>query len=83
MAHDLAPLAASLRERLEVIADHDHRDRDQAGHLQRLIEVSARIDSLINALPSKELDPQFRHYLERRSYDTALAWIEGAEGAGK
>ncbi len=83
MAHDLAPLAASLRERLEVIADHDHRDRDQAGHLQRLIEVSARIDSLINTLPSKELDPQFRHYLERRSYDKALAWIEGAEGAGK
>ena len=83
MAHDLAPLAASLRERLEVIADHDHRDRDQAGHLQRLIEVSARIDSLINALPSKELDPQFRHYLERRSYDKTLAWIGGAEGAGK
>jgi len=83
MAHDLAPLAASLRERLEVIADHDHRDRDQAGHLQRLIEVSARIDSLINTLPSKELDPQFRHYLERRSYDKALAWIGGAEGAGK
>ena len=83
MAHDLAPLAASLRERLEVIADHDHRDRDQAGHLQRLIEVAARIDSLINTLPSKELDPQFRHYLERRSYDKALAWIEGAEGAGK
>ena len=83
MAHDLAPLAASLRERLEVIADHDHRDRDQAGHLQRLIDVSARIDSLINTLPSKELDPQFRHYLERRSYDKALAWIEGAEGAGK
>jgi hypothetical protein len=83
MAHDLAPLAVSLRERLEVIADHDHCDRDQAGHLQRLIEVSARIDSLINTLPSKELDPQFRHYLERRSYDKALAWIEGAEGAGK
>ena len=78
MAHELAPLAASLRERLEVIADHAHRDRDQAGHLQRLVEVSGRIDSLIAGLPSKELDPQFRHYLERRSYDKALAWIEGA-----
>jgi len=77
MAHELAPLAASLRERLEVIADHAHRDRDQAGHLQRLVEISGRIDSLIASLPAKELDPQFRHYLERRSYDKALAWIEG------
>lgn len=76
MAHELVPLAASLRERLEVIADHSHRDRDQAGHLARLVEVSGRIDSLIADLPAKELDPVFRHYLERRSYDKALAWIE-------
>jgi len=80
---DLTPLAEALRERLAVIADHAHRDRDQAGHLQRLIDASTRIDTLISALPSGELDPQFRHYLEKRSYDKALAWIEGAEGAGK
>jgi len=80
---DFASLAEALRERLSVIADHAHRDRDAAGHLQRLIEVSGRIDSLIAGLHSKELDPQFRHYLERRSYDKALAWIEAAEGAGK
>jgi hypothetical protein len=77
-AADLAPLAAALRERLEVIADHAHRDRDQAGHLQRLVEVSGRIDSLIVSLPAGELDPQFRHYLEKKSYDKALAWIGGA-----
>jgi len=77
-AADLAPLAAALRERLEVIADHDHRDSDQAGHLQRLVEVSGRIDSLIASLPAGELDPQFRHYLEKKSYDKALAWIGGA-----
>jgi hypothetical protein len=80
---DLTPLAEALRERLAVIADHAHRDRDQAGHLQRLIDASTRIDALITALPSGELDPQFRHYLEKKSYDKALAWIEGAEGAGK
>ncbi len=80
---DLNPLAEALRERLTVIADHAHRDRDQAGHLQRLIDVSGRIDALIAALPASELDPQFRHYLEKRSYDKALAWIEGAEGAGR
>ena len=73
----LAPLAEALRERLAVIADHAHRDRDQAGHLRRLIEASGRIDTLIAALPAQELDPQFRHYLEKRSYDKALAWIEG------
>jgi hypothetical protein len=75
---DLTPLAEALRERLAVIADHAHRDRDQAGHLQRLIDVSTRIDTLIAALPSSELAPQFRHYLEKKSYDKALAWIEGA-----
>jgi nitroreductase len=73
---DLIPLAEALRERLAVIADHAHRDRDQAGHLQRLIDVSGRIDTLIAALPAQELDPQFRHYLEKKSYDKALAWIE-------
>lgn len=72
----LVSLAEALRERLAVIADHAHRDRDQAGHLQRLIEASGRIDALIAALPVAELDPQFRHYLEKRSYDKALAWIE-------
>jgi hypothetical protein len=73
---DFTLLAEALRERLVVIADHAHRDRDAAGHLERLIEVSGRIDALSAALPAEELDPQFLHYLERRSYDKALAWIE-------
>ena len=73
---DFTELARALRDRLEVIADHSHRDRDQAGHLQRLIEVSARLDARIAGLPGSELDPQFRHYLDRRSYEKALAWIE-------
>lgn len=71
----LTPLSEALRERLDVIADHAHRDRDQAGHLQRLIEVSGRIDALTAELPV-HLDPQFSHYIERHSYDKALAWIE-------
>lgn len=75
----LTPLAEALSERLAVIADHAHRDRDQVGHLQRLVEVSARIDTLITALPAPDLDPVFRHYLERRSYDKALSWIERSE----
>jgi hypothetical protein len=77
---DFSSLAKALRERLAVIADHEHRDRDAEGHLKRLIEVSERIDALSAALPVSELDPQFRHYLERRSYDKALAWIEESAG---
>ena len=77
---DFTMLAEALRERLTVIADHAHRDRDVAGHLERLIEVSGRIDTLSAALPVEELDPQFLHYLERRSYDKALAWIESSAG---
>jgi hypothetical protein len=73
---DLIPVAEALRERLAVIADHAHRDRDQAAHLQRLIDVSGKIVGLINSLSAQELDPQFRHYLEKKSYDKALAWIE-------
>ena len=76
---DFALLAEALRERLIVIADHAHRDRDAAGHLQRLIEVSGRIDRMIADLSASKLDPQFRHYLERRSYVKALAWIETLE----
>ena len=72
----LAPLAEALRERLVVIADHAHRESDSAGHLQRLITVSEKIDAIVETLPSRELDPQFRHYLDRKSYDKALAWIE-------
>jgi hypothetical protein len=76
-------LAEALRERLAVIADHSHRDRNQSEHLQRLIDASSRIDRLIKSLPSAELDPQFRHYLDRRSYDKALAWIEGTQGVSE
>ena len=73
---DLAPLAEAFRERLAVIADHAHRESDSAGHLTRLITVSEKIDAIVETLPPQELDPQFRHYLDRKSYDKALAWIE-------
>jgi len=73
---DLISLAEALRERLAVIADHTHRNSDQFGHLQRLIDVSGRIDALISSVLTQELDPQLRHYLEKKSYEKALAWIE-------
>lgn len=76
MNADLTPLAEALHERLSVIADHAHRDRDAASHLQRLMDVAARIDACVAELPADRVDPRLQHFLEGRSYDKALAWIE-------
>ena len=71
-----ARLVAALRDRLAVIADHAFRDRDPQGHLARLRAVSERLDAIAAEVPA-DADPQFRHYLQRHSYDKALAWLDG------
>ena len=68
-------LADALRERLEVIADREAYARDSAAHLTRLQEVSERLDRLQQQLPPP-VDRQLAHFLERRSYDKALAFLE-------
>ena len=68
-------LATALRERITVIGDRDAYARDPAAHLARLQEVSERIVSLQTQLPPP-IDPQLAHFLERCSYDKALAFIE-------
>ena len=70
----MTALKSALRERLTVIGDEDSR-RDVSKHMARLQEVSQRIEALEAALPSTT-DPRLRHYLERRSYDKALEWLE-------
>ncbi len=70
-------LAAALRERLAVIADRELYARDPEAHLEKLKSVSEQIDSLQQALPKPMVPPQLAHYLERRSYDKALAMLEG------
>jgi hypothetical protein len=69
-------LASALRQRLNIIAHHELRDRDPAAHLKRLQEASEHIEHCVALLSRSEMDPQLRHYLERRSYEKALAWIE-------
>ena len=69
-------LAEALRERLAVIADRDWFARDATGHLEALKAVSGRIELLAATLPPP-LDPQLRHYLDRCSYDKALAFLNG------
>jgi hypothetical protein len=68
-------LAEALRERLAVIADRELYARDPAAHLQRLQSASTRIVEIQGQLPGP-LDPRLAHYLQRCSYDKALAWLE-------
>jgi hypothetical protein len=74
-AHAYSDLAAALRERLRVIGDRAARERDSQAHLRQLQDASERIASLQTELPGP-VPPQLRHFLERCSYDKALAWIE-------
>lgn len=74
--HDVVvDLTRALRERLAIIGDDESR-RDESAHVARLRNVSERIDNLQAALP-KPVDPQLAHYLQRRSYDKALEFLEG------
>lgn len=76
-ADELDQLRQLLQERLHVIADHAFRDRDAGAHLARLGEVSEAIAAMHErfrgALPAR-----LAHYLERASYQKALAYLEGA-----
>ena len=75
MQNATSDLAAALRERLAIIRDDESR-RDTEKHTARLRGVSEKIDSLAAALP-KPIDPELAHFLHRKSYDKALAILEG------
>lgn len=72
----LTDLAAALRERLIIIADENSRS-DFDRHTERLQQVSEKIERLEKSLPPT-IDPQLRHFLQRRSYSKALELIESA-----
>ena len=73
-----AELTDALRERLAVIADRALYERDPAAHLEKLKAVSEKITQLGAALP-RPLPGDFGHYLQRASYEKALAWLEANE----
>lgn len=75
---EIEKLRHLLKERIAVIADHAWRDRDPATHLDRLCDVSEAI-SAIHARCKGTLPARFSHYMERMSYQKALAFLEGAE----
>jgi hypothetical protein len=75
MENALVDLRDALRERLAIIRDEASR-RDHETHIARLSVVSEKIDKLAAAVP-RPLDPQLAHYLQRRSYEKALEFLEG------
>jgi hypothetical protein len=77
MESALIELTQALRDRLAVIRDEQSR-RDEAKHIARLRAISEKIDTLQAALP-RPVDPRLAHYLERRSYDKALEFLEGRD----
>jgi len=77
MQETLLDLAEALRERLAVIRDEESR-RDEATHIERLRAVSEKIDKLQREIP-QPIDPRLAHYLERKSYDKALEYLEGMD----
>ena len=76
MESALAHLAQALRERLSVIQDEESR-RDHTRHVDRLRAVSEKIDRLQESLPPST-DPRLKHYLDRKSYDKALEYLEAS-----
>ena len=70
----LADLAQALRERLAVIRDEQSR-RDEENHLARLRAISEKIEKFQAALP-RPVDPRLAHYLQRKSFDKALEYLE-------
>ena len=70
----IVDLRDALRERLAIIHDEESR-RDEAKHIDRLRAISEKIDKLQAALP-QPIDPRLAHYLQRRSYDKALEFLE-------
>lgn len=75
----LQALAEALRERRRLIGDREFYARDPVAHLSALERVSEHIRVKATEIPSPT-PPQLAHFLERCSYDKALAWIESAAG---
>ena len=70
----LSDLANALHERVAIIADEVSR-RDPAAHTERLRCASERLELIEQELPG-QIDPQLRHFLQRRSYSKALEYLE-------
>ena len=68
-------LIEALEERLKIIADREWYFRDSGDHLTALQSVSERVTALSRTL-TEPVDGQLRHYLERSSFEKALAHLK-------
>jgi hypothetical protein len=68
-------LESALRKRLSIVADHALRDRDPAAHLEALKSAHREFEARRALLPS-DTDARLLHFLERQSYEKALAFLE-------
>lgn len=64
-----------LRRRLQVIADHEFRDRDPAAHLDALRSVSGEI-STWHEYHRGSIPARLDHFLTNCSFDKALKFLE-------
>jgi hypothetical protein len=74
MTKEESELAEALRERLKIISDENSRCYPDK-HIKRLREISERIETLVANLP-QPIPPRLAHFLDRRSYDKALEFLE-------
>jgi hypothetical protein len=79
MDASLNELAEALRDRLAIIADEQSR-QDPNRHIARLREVSEKIERIEQSLAPK-IDPELRHFLQRRSYSKALELLENRKAS--
>jgi len=68
-------LEEALRKRLGIVADHPFRDRDPAAHLEALKSAHRELEAQRALLPA-DTDARLPHFLERQSYEKALAFLE-------
>ena len=68
-------LAKLLQTRIEVIANHEFRDRDSEAHLEALNNISEEIASWHKKNRSL-IDGNLDHFLTGASYQKALLYLE-------
>ncbi len=78
---ELSELIGLLEERLRVIGDAELRERDPAGQLAKLQEVSEALVAFHTGHRS-EIQPRLNHFLESCSYAKALDWANEALAKG-
>lgn len=68
-------LAKLLQTRIDVIADHEFRDRDPEAHLEALKNVSEEIVAW-HEKHRNEIDGNLDHFLTGASYQKALLYLK-------